>query len=220
MGLKALKNLDEIKNIEKEKKVFLLGMSKTGTTSIEQLLIECGYRVCRGHWNNNVTNYLLSCYVHNDLEEILRLTTYYDAFTDAPWGGGYLHENITRLYPDGLFILSYRDVNDWYTSLENMFLQYDKNYMTTMETMKSFGGYGIVEFFKKIFDISNLYDNMDKIKHYYMNYNEEVRKYFKVNNYKFLEIDITEKNFDSRVITEFINCKRTNRSMPHLNKAK
>ncbi len=84
MELNSWLNLDKIQN---NKKVFVIGMSKTGTTSMEEMLKKLEYRVCRGHWGNNNTNFLCSCYYHDNIDEIINITRYYDAFADAPRGG-------------------------------------------------------------------------------------------------------------------------------------
>ena len=68
-------------------KVFNLGFSKTGTTSIEQALSILGYRVAKGHWKYNYCFYLLALCVNRDYDEIIRFTHSFDAFCDAPWGG-------------------------------------------------------------------------------------------------------------------------------------
>ena len=74
-----------------KQKVFCIGMSKTGTTSMGTLFEDLKYRVCRGNWNNNVTNFLCSCYHYGDVDEIINITKYFDAFEDAPWGGSEIH---------------------------------------------------------------------------------------------------------------------------------
>jgi len=65
-------------------KVFNLGFSKTGTTSIEHALEMLGLRVCKGHFASNYTNYLLALYIAGDTREIIKLSRYWDAFADGP----------------------------------------------------------------------------------------------------------------------------------------
>lgn len=212
-------NLETIKHIEKEKKVFCIGMSKTGTTSMGTLFEDLQYRVCRGNWNNNVTNFLCSCYHYGDVDEIINITKYFDAFEDAPWGGTEIYKELVEIYPKAYFILTYRDTDKWYKSYINMYLQFDGNLNTTMETMRSFGSYGNFLFFRNIFVIDNLANNENKIKDYYNNYNEEVRAFFKEGNYNFLDIDITKDNISLNKISNFLNKKIVNTStLPHSNK--
>ncbi|MCU7835985.1 MAG: hypothetical protein KZQ83_12140 [gamma proteobacterium symbiont of Taylorina sp.] len=215
----ANKNLTDIKRIEKKKKVFVIGMSKTGTTSMETLLDNVGYRVCRGHWNNKDTNYLCACYNYNDINEILNITKYYDAFADVPWGGTLLYEELVKLYPEAYFILTTRSTDNWYESLVKMYEQFDDNLETTMDTMRSFGAYGNYLFFRKMFAIDNLANSETKMKQYYNKYNQGVRKFFKNNEFNFMEIDITKKGFEPSVILEYINKPlNSNINMPHANK--
>lgn len=213
------KNLNDIKSIEKEKKVFLIGMSKTGTTSMEQFLENLGYRVCKGNWNNKDKNFLAACYCFNQIDEIINLTNYYDGFGDAPWGGTDIYKKLVEIYPNAYYILTIRDTIKWYNSLIAMYQQFDKNLKTSMETMRSFGSYGSYIFFKKIFQIETLAD-MDaeiKIKTYFDNYNKEVKKFFKNNKYNFLEIDITDNSSADSIILDFLNKKNISISIPHLN---
>lgn len=217
----AKKNLQDISKIEKEKKVFVIGMSKTGTTSMEHVLVQLGYRVCRGHWRKWDTNFLCACYYYNDLDEILNITNYYDAFADAPWGGTDIYEKLVESYPDAYYILTIRDTSNWYLSFIKMYEQYDNNLKTAMETIRSFGAYGNYLFFRKIFNIDNLYNNEKKIKIYYENYNKKVKNFFKNKRYNFIVIDITKKDFDVNIIMQFLQKRNIKiKIMPHLNKGK
>lgn len=186
-------NLERLKTVDPEKKVFGIGMSKTGTTSLEAVLSQLGYRVCNGHWNNNLTNYLCACYKHNDVDEILNTTRYFDAFADAPWGGTKLYERLSQLYPKSYFVLTQRESNDWYRSFEKMFLMFDENPETALATMRAAGAYGSYIFFRKIFGIKNLKDAKQLILQQYFKYTSEVVGYFaRRPELNFLQIDITQ----------------------------
>ena len=56
------------------RKVFGIGFSKTGTTSLESALEIFDFKVCRGHWNSNHTYYLFALYVNQHFGEIKRMT--------------------------------------------------------------------------------------------------------------------------------------------------
>mgnify|MGYP006439041379 CR=1 FL=1 len=68
-----------------EQKIFCIGYFKTGTTSIEESLNILGYNVCRGHWKNPYTQYLLALGGNDDVNRIMRVTKQFDAFADTPW---------------------------------------------------------------------------------------------------------------------------------------
>lgn len=55
-------------------KIFGVGFSKTGTTSLEAALTLLGYKVCKGHWNNNYSNYLAALYKHQDYAPLCQIS--------------------------------------------------------------------------------------------------------------------------------------------------
>jgi len=196
--------LNRLKTVEQEKKVFCIGMSKTGTTSIENVLHQLGYRVCNGHWNDNLTNFLISSYKHDDIDEILNIVNYFDAFADAPWGGTLLYQHLAKKYPKSFFILTHRDTDKWYKSFLNMFLQLDDNPKTSMQTMRSVGCYGTYQFFTKIFDIKDLVGNQKVIKNYYNEYNRNAIDFFSKNDFNFLSLDVTKDDLSLEKIISFL----------------
>ena len=99
-------------------KIFCIGFPKTGTTSLEEALSLLGYNVCRGHYNNRHTNYLISLFYNKNFDEIDRIISYYDAFTDLPWGGTDFYIYLSNKYPKAKFIHSERNHEEWYGSLE------------------------------------------------------------------------------------------------------
>lgn len=212
-------NLETIENIKKDKKVFVIGMSKTETTSMEVLLESLGYRICKGHWNSKDTNFLCACYYHNDIDEILNITNYYAAFADAPWGGTDIYKELVKIYPKAYYIHTYRDSLKWSNSFINMYLKFDKNIGTAFETMRSFGAYGNYLFFKKVLNINNLENCEEKIKNYFIKYNEEVEQFFSKSDYNYLKIDITQDDNSLKRIANFLgNEKVIKIGLPHVNK--
>ena len=171
-------------------KVFCLGFSKTGTTSIEEALKILGYNMYRGHFSTYVAHYLHALYVFGGIEEILKVTQYYDAFADAPFGGTKLYEHLVKKYPDATYVQTIRDPESWYQSFEAMFTKFDENLDTAFETFHENGRYSAVLFFQKIFNIDTLAGNKSKILDYYKSYNLEVERFFQNGNYRFGKLDI------------------------------
>ncbi|KAH9832425.1 hypothetical protein Tdes44962_MAKER02089 [Teratosphaeria destructans] len=80
-------------------KIFVLGLSKTGTTSIGDALALLGYK--RLGWKDIRSRHL---------------TRYYDAFEDLPWP--FVYREMAELYPDARFLLSVRqDDATWLGSM-------------------------------------------------------------------------------------------------------
>nr|OQO16610.1 hypothetical protein B0A51_18792 [Rachicladosporium sp. CCFEE 5018] len=96
-------------------KVFVIGLSKTGTTSLGDALHMLGYK--RLGWKDIRSRQLVQACIHGDLAPIVEQTKYYDAFEDLPWP--YLYREMAELYPDARFILSLRrDDQTWLRSME------------------------------------------------------------------------------------------------------
>ena len=174
------------------RKVFNLGFSKTGTTSIEQALQHFGYRVARGHWKYNYCFYLLSLCINDDYDEIIKFTKSFDAFCDGPWGGGTnLYKRLVEEYPDAHFMLSVRDPEKWHKSLVNLLSIFDRNEETALESYAANGMWGSAYWFRNIFDIETLAGNKDKIIRVYTEYNSEVIQYFKTKEIPLLVMDLS-----------------------------
>lgn len=201
-----------------KEKIFCIGFSKTGTTSIENALEILDYNVCKGSFSNNYTNFLLALSVNNDYKELIKMTKYWDAFADGPWGGSSLYKELTKEYPAAFYIHSIRESEDWYNSLERMFLKFSDNKSEAFETFYKNGRYGSVYFFKKIFNIENLNNSKEIIIKYYNDYNNEVSEYFKSNpTLKYLKHDFTKTpRWDE--LCQFLQKSIPDKSFPHLNK--
>ena len=88
-------------------KVFGIGLSKTGTSSLTLALEKLGYSAV--HWTNPLTKALVE---ENDLP-------LFDAFTDTSIS--FRFERIHARYPDARFVYTTRPVDDWVRSVENHF---------------------------------------------------------------------------------------------------
>lgn len=158
-------------------KIFGIGFPKTGTTSLEFALETLGYRVLRGHWKFPHTFYLQALYIHRDYDEIFRLTDYWDAFADTPWGGTDLYEEISRRLPDSRFILTLRDPDSWYESLEKLLTMFDLDHGTCLASYHANGMYGSGYYFESLFDIKTLAGNRRKIIDRYNAQNERALEF-------------------------------------------
>ena len=95
-------------------KIFGIGLSKTGTTSLAQALTILGYRT---------KDYPgLSHYAPGDLSSInAGLLDEFDALTDTPIPSFYRELDVT--YPDAKFILTVRDAEGWLKSCKKQFTE-------------------------------------------------------------------------------------------------
>lgn len=205
-------------SITPKEKVFCLGFSKTGTTSMQTAIEALGYKVCKGHWQNGHTFYLLALSVNKDYDELLRMTNYWDAFADGPWGGTDLYLKLLEKYPNAKYILTERDPEKWYTSFEKLITMFDLNLNTALSTYHQNGLWGSAYFFETVFGIKTLAGNKQKIMNTYLDYNKQVKEYFHLKDKELLILDL-EKGDNWDILCPFLNCVTPNIDFPHVNKS-
>jgi hypothetical protein len=64
-------------------KVFVIGFSKTGTTSFGDALAQIGYK--RLGWKDIRSRHMVHSYVNGEYDPLIEQTRFYDAFEDLPW---------------------------------------------------------------------------------------------------------------------------------------
>lgn len=197
-------------------KVFCVGFSKTGTTSLEEALTVLGYKVCRGHYYNNHTNYLIGLYLNNDFDEIDKIISYYDAFVDMPWGGTSFYKYLSKKYPNSKFIHTQRDSEKWYQSLIRMLTKFDDNLETAMDTFHEKGRYGAVHLIKKEFNIESLYQTKDVIIAHYNKTNNQINSYFENNNFSYLSLNLVD-GVGWKPLCHFLKKPMPEFQFPHVN---
>jgi hypothetical protein len=95
-------------------KVFCIGLSRTGTTSLEQALKDLGYRLGDQHQGE----LLLPEYTARNFRPIVEFCLTADAFQDAPFSFPFTYLALDQSFPNAKFILSVRNDSDqWYRSL-------------------------------------------------------------------------------------------------------
>lgn len=199
-------------------KIFCLGFPKTGTSSIEQGLEILNYKVCKGYWGNTHSFYLFALLVNKDYNEILRMTKYWDAFADAPWGGSNLYIKLLEIYPNAKYILTVREPESWYKSFEKLITMFDLNPDTALTSYHANGMWGSAYYFETIFNIKTLAGNKQKIIDTYIKHNNDIKAYFNNNQKELLILDLSKVNgWDA--ICPFLNCTIPNTAFPHLNKS-
>jgi len=103
-------------------KIFVIGLSRTGTTSIGNALALLGYK--RLGWRDIRSPHLIHSFINGNLEPLYEQTRFYDAFEDLPWP--YLYETLAEMYPDSKFILSLRrDEQIWLRSMRRHLIRAD-----------------------------------------------------------------------------------------------
>jgi hypothetical protein len=198
-------------------KVFNLGFSKTGTTSFENACIILGYETYRGNWQLNHNDFLLALWVNRDYGEIRRMTAYWEAFSDAPWGGSDLYKQLVEWYPDAKFVHTLRETNSWYESLFNMLTKFDTDPQYALSAFHANKRYGFTYFMRHTFGIEELADNKAKICAQYDRHNQEVANYMQRQGVAYLQMDMA-KGDSWGVLCPFLGRDIPQKPFPHANK--
>lgn len=141
----------------------------------------------------------------NKYDDLLDLVDLYDAFEDRPWNHTDFYKVLDKTYKDSRFILTTRDVEEWWGSYSRWGERVDlKN--SWHYKMNSNVCYGVDSFL----------DNPNLAKQAYLNRNREVRNYFKGSS-NFLEINIEENNKFEK-LCNFLGTQNEGHQFPHLNR--
>jgi hypothetical protein len=173
-------------------KVFVLGLQKTGTTSMGDALTFLGYRTTGP---NFIFRTDLSSSLNMRMEEVLHN---YDAFQDNPWCMTY--KEVFQLYPQSKFILTVREPCSWLDSLKRHYRHREFEPM-----MYHVFGKDLIEPW-----------NDEKLLEFYSRHILNVKKYFDRSPDSLLTIDLSKD--DCWVdICQFLRCAVPAIDFPHSN---
>ncbi len=193
-------------------KVFGIGLSRTGTTSLTDALNILGYAVI--HFINPITRKVL------DLEDFY----YYDAFTDSPVS--YRFEELYALFPNAIFIYTERNLTDWVRSSSNLYrprgFTTTKEFKAWLAKPKSESGLldKLYHDYNPIYQAAygSLYTQYPNWEAAYHAFDERVNRFFADKPAeKLLKIDITKENGWEKLCA-FLEKPIPNAPFPHANK--
>ena len=96
------------------KKVFCIGLNKTGTTSWSQAMMDLGYRV----GNERAAEIFFDDWTQKTYSRILRFCYSARAFQDVPFSLPGMYVELHQRFPDSKFVLTIRDsAQQWYQSV-------------------------------------------------------------------------------------------------------
>ncbi len=206
---------------KQKQKIFVIGLGKTGTTTMDVLLKEFGFRM----GNQRQGEKLLENWYKRDFDPILQLTKTADAFQDVPFGLPYTFQVLHGHYPDAKFILTLRDsAEQWADSLIRFHstIFADGQRVPTVDDLKN-ANY----IFKGRAYLANrwIYNtpendpyNRDCLIRFYQTHEAQVRHYFQSIPESFISINVSNSD-DFPVLTSFLNVKTTRKNFPWENKS-
>ncbi|WP_415407825.1 sulfotransferase [Sulfurovum sp. CS9] len=100
---------------KKRTKVFCIGQNKTGTTSVEHILKQLGYKM----GNQARAELLINDWAKRDFKKIVKFCRSADAFEDIPFSNDFTYEILDYAFLDSKFILTLRNSKDkWFESIK------------------------------------------------------------------------------------------------------
>lgn len=175
-------------------KVFVIGLSKTGTSTLKSMLSTLGYRVCGPRKD------LLAAVRRGQISSIDETLAAYSAFEDWPWPLVYRYV-FEKYRSNAFFILTVRqDEEAWFQSIENH-------------------GYG-TRIFRSMTDAYGYYRPFGRRAEFcqiYNGHNQEARDFFACHPSQFIEFCL-EKGDGWEKLCQFLGHPIPHVSVPHRNK--
>lgn len=200
-------------------KVFCIGLTKTGTTSLYHALEQLGYRMGIQHRSER----LIKAWLRRDFDPILLFADTADAFQDIPFSLPFTYIHLASKYPDAKFILSLRDdAQQWYEStVRNAMGMMNPPRIPTIDDMKAddycYMGWHYDMHCRSIpGTIPNPFDRKALIK-FYNHHNYAVRLFFR-GDPRLLVINVASVGSYARMC-EFLGKRPVADEFDHLNKS-
>lgn len=200
------------------RKIFCIGKNKTGTTSLERVLGDLGFRLGVQAEGER----LLRDWAQRDFRRIVALAATADAFQDVPFSLPHTFRALDAAFPEARFILSVRaSADEWYESLVRFHTKIvGAGRRPTSADLKAFGycypGF-LWDIQRWVFGIheGQEYDRAIYTAHY-EHHNASVRQYFRDRPESLLELDVSHPDAMGR-LGAFLGVATAGFQMPHLN---
>lgn len=198
-------------------KVFCIGVGKTGTTSLEALFRDFGYKVgvqAQGEA-------LLDAWHERNWAPIIELAKTAEFFQDVPFWLDGTYRVLDAAFPGSKFIHLTRDSGAWYESLTRFHTQFSGlDHLPTADDWRDFPSHRpgwMLDAMLWIYGVSedDIY-NRDKLIGWYEAYNAGVQQYFAGRPEALLSLSIAEPDAVER-IAAFAGIDAQDVRMPHLN---
>lgn len=181
-------------------KIFCIGSNKTGTTSMKSALLRLGYTVAPEQISYTFINHQ----IERDYDSIFNLVDQYDAFEDRPWNHTDFYQILDKQYKGSKFILTIRDVNEWWDS----YVKWGE-----LKHLKGHTFYPRVSM--ECYGVDSFLDHPDRCKKMFIERNNSVINYF-IGRSDLLVIDLTKtQNYDQ--LCNFLGEDKISDPFPHHN---
>ncbi|MFH6984769.1 sulfotransferase [Marinoscillum sp. 108] len=200
------------------RKIFCVGLNKTGTTSLKFALGELGFKV----GDEEKAKGLLDSWAMRDFRPIVKYCKSAEAFQDSPFSFPYTYVALDQAFPGSKFILTERDDPDqWVSSLINFHGKLWANGQTpTKEHLQAAFNSSPGRPWKVnrlLFDTpeSDPY-NREILIRFYNEYNRGIKDYFKERKMDLLVINLNDKSSYNKFCS-FLSVNPVREVFPKLN---
>ena len=176
-------------------KIFCIGLNKTGTSSLVDAWKELGYdKIYSGYDKTTLIKLMPNKFkfkndnviksgFNYDYNILTSMISYYTCLKDRPFNTNHLYRWIDKNYSNSKFILTIRDEEEWWDSINKWLTTITELHNTENKRNKK------IELYKTHFNTTEF--TKDSFIKYYRDYNDKVREYFK-SNLNFLQINICD----------------------------
>ena len=205
-----------------EQKVFVIGLNKTGTTTLKDTLNKLGYKI----GDQRVAEILAIEWAETgDPRKIINYCYTAEAFQDLPFSKPRLYRDLHKSFPSSKFILTHRNnAEQWFNSLVKFHSKRfsskpghppsERDLFNACYRYKGF----MLDVFKLFYNFPStpLY-HKESYTSIYNNHINEVRAYFKDKPGKLLEINVAKKS-DFTSLVQFLGIQTKIRTKKKKNK--
>ena len=202
---------DETEDGSKKPKVFGIGLSKTGTSSLAVALERLGYNTIHWRWGGKIVGWTAF--------------SYFDAATDINTSAQF--ESLYYSFEGSKFVYTTRDLDSWNTSIENHFSRYfgitspadiRAKYTERDFWGESDHGWDWHNAIRRIQIWNALYAPHNSWEEAYLSYDERVRNFFQDKpEDRFLKMSIVDGD-QWEPLCDFLGLDIPDRPFPHANK--
>jgi hypothetical protein len=203
-------------------KVFVIGLNKTGTTTLKKVLRLFGFKV-----GEQAIAEILAVELGQtgDMRKIMNYCYTAEAFQDQPFSSPHLYKELDKEFPNSKFILSIRDdENQWFNSVVKFQTKRFSSDPSRPPNEADLGN-AIYRYKGWALDMKKINSNYPEVPLYdkeqhidrYLNHNNDVETYFKDRPNDFLKINVSNSNDLLNLVT-FLNIKTNMKKFPWMNK--
>lgn len=197
-------------------KIFCIGSSKTGTSSMGHSLGALGLNHLRGGWR--VANRLVPLIVDEKWDEFYSKIDEYDSFDDIPFSHGNLYKLFSEKYENSRFILTERPTDIWLRSIERQLTNITEP-QTPLEKCEHFHWTGLYWHILEQYGDIRFPEDAEHMMEVYEERNNSIKEFFESSD-RLLVLDIAEENneLNAKKLTKFVDTGITLKSLHHVNK--